>query len=110
MFYNLRHTVLPRGLNPANTKDGAKKNIEAHYDLSQRDVPAVPRPDAVLLLGAVRLRSTPAPALADLEAAQLAKVDAILDSAGVTAGSRVLEIGTGWGTLAIRAAAARRRP
>ena len=34
MFYNLRHTVLPRGLNPANTKEGAKKNIEAHYDLS----------------------------------------------------------------------------
>ena len=46
----------------------------------------------------------PPPTLADLEAAQLHKVDAILDSAGVAAGSRVLEIGTGWGTLAIRAA------
>ena len=46
----------------------------------------------------------PAPTLDVLEAAQRAKVEAILDSAGVTAGSRVLEIGTGWGTLAIRAA------
>ena len=46
----------------------------------------------------------PAPTLADLEAAQLHKIDAILDSAGVSRGSRVLEIGTGWGSLAIRAA------
>jgi cyclopropane-fatty-acyl-phospholipid synthase len=46
----------------------------------------------------------PAPAAADLERAQLHKVDAVLDAAGVRAGSRVLEIGTGWGTLAIRAA------
>ena len=46
----------------------------------------------------------PPPSLADLEAAQLHKVDAILDSAEVGAGSRLLEIGTGWGTLAIRAA------
>ena len=44
------------------------------------------------------------PTLADLEPAQLHKVDAILDAADVTTGSRVLEIGTGWGTLAIRAA------
>ena len=40
----------------------------------------------------------------DLAAAQRAKLDRLLDSAGVTAGSRVLEIGTGWGELAIRAA------
>ena len=41
---------------------------------------------------------------ADLERAQVRKIDAVLDDAGVRAGSRVLEIGTGWGTLAIRAA------
>ena len=39
-----------------------------------------------------------------LEEAQLRKVHAILDLAEVRAGSRVLEIGTGWGTLAIEAA------
>jgi cyclopropane-fatty-acyl-phospholipid synthase len=39
-----------------------------------------------------------------LAEAQVRKVEAILDAARVTAGSRVLEIGTGWGELAIRAA------
>ena len=103
VFYNLRHTVLPRGLNPANTKDGAKRNIEAHYDLSNEMFQQFLDPTlsySSALFGTL----DPAPTVADLEAAQLAKVDAILDSAGVVAGSRVLEIGTGWGTLAIRAA------
>jgi cyclopropane-fatty-acyl-phospholipid synthase len=40
----------------------------------------------------------------DLEAAQLRKIDGVLDYAEVGAGTRVLEIGTGWGALAIRAA------
>jgi len=103
VFYNLRHTVLPRGLNPANTKDGAKKNIEAHYDLSNEMFQQFL--DPTLSYSAALFETLdPAPTLADLESAQLAKVDTILDSAGVVAGSRVLEIGTGWGTLAIRAA------
>ena len=41
---------------------------------------------------------------ADFAEAQGAKIERLLDEAGVTAGSRVLEIGTGWGELAIRAA------
>ena len=45
-----------------------------------------------------------APDSDDLTAAQIRKVDAILDLAGVRDGTRLLEIGTGWGTLAIRAA------
>ncbi len=36
--------------------------------------------------------------------AQERKIERLLDAAGVGAGSRVLEIGTGWGELAIRAA------
>lgn len=44
------------------------------------------------------------PAVADLEEAQVRKVERLLDAAGVGEGSRVLEIGTGWGELAIRAA------
>ncbi len=40
----------------------------------------------------------------DLTAAQHRKIDSVLDYAGVTRGSAVLEIGTGWGELAIRAA------
>ena len=36
--------------------------------------------------------------------AQVRKIERLLDQAGVGEGTRVLEIGTGWGELAIRAA------
>ena len=102
-FYRLRHAVLPRGLNPENSKHGARKNIEAHYDLSNEMFGLFLDPS--LSYSAALFESlSPAPTTADLEPAQLRKVEAILDAAEVTAGSRVLEIGTGWGTLAIRAA------
>ncbi len=41
----------------------------------------------------------------DLAAAQDRKIDRLLDLAGVGPGTRLLEIGTGWGELALRAAA-----
>jgi cyclopropane-fatty-acyl-phospholipid synthase len=103
VFYRMRHAVLPRGLNPANTKTGARRNIEAHYDLSNAMFQQFLDPSlsySSALFGSL----DPAPSLTDLEPAQLSKVDAILDSAQVGAGRRLLEIGTGWGTLAIRAA------
>jgi cyclopropane-fatty-acyl-phospholipid synthase len=103
VFYKLRHAVLPRGLNPANTLDGARRNIEAHYDLSNQMFELFLDPTLSYSSALFADLSAP-PTLDDLEAAQLRKVDAILDSAGVVGGSRVLEIGTGWGTLAIRAA------
>ncbi|HET7533902.1 MAG TPA: cyclopropane-fatty-acyl-phospholipid synthase family protein [Nocardioidaceae bacterium] len=102
-FYRLRHAVLPRGLNPENTKHGARQNIERHYDLSN-DMFASFLDPSMSYSSALFETLSPAPTVADLEQAQLRKVDAILDDAGVRAGSRVLEIGTGWGTLAIRAA------
>jgi cyclopropane-fatty-acyl-phospholipid synthase len=49
-------------------------------------------------------KSQPAETATRLEEAQLRKIDGILDLAGVQAGTRVLEIGSGWGSLAIRAA------
>ena len=75
----------------------------------QRPLPALPRPVAELLLGALRRRRAAPPADPhDLEVAQRRKIDRLLDQAGVGEGTRVLEIGTGWGELAIRAAAPRR--
>lgn len=102
-FYKLRHAVLPRGLNPENDKHGARRNIEAHYDLSN-DLFAAFLDPTLSYSSALFGTLDPAPTTADLEAAQLRKVDAVLDRAGVREGSRVLEIGSGWGTLAIRAA------
>ena len=40
----------------------------------------------------------------DLRAAQVRKIERLLDAAGVGPGTTLLEIGTGWGELAIRAA------
>ena len=102
-FYRLRHAVLPRGRNPRNTLTGARRNIEAHYDLSN-DMFAVFLDPTMSYSSALFESLDRPPTAADLEAAQLRKVDAILDAAGVRPGSRVLEVGTGWGTLAVRAA------
>jgi cyclopropane-fatty-acyl-phospholipid synthase len=81
-----------------NSVEGSKKNIEAHYDLSNDLFAQFLDPS--MSYSAAWFES----AEQDLEAAQLRKIDGILDQAGVTAGTRVLEIGSGWGALAIRAA------
>ncbi len=80
-----------------NTPDGARSNIQRHYDLSNDLF-------EVFLDESMTYSSAWFGPNDDLHAAQLRKIDGILDYAGVTAGSRVLEIGTGWGALAIRAA------
>ena len=103
VFYRLRHAVLPRGLNPENTRHGARKNIERHYDLSNEMFAAFLDP-SLSYSSALFDTLEPAPTTAELEGGQLRKVDAILDAAGVGEGTRLLEIGTGWGTLAVRAA------
>lgn len=105
-----------------NTKANSRKNIHAHYDLgnafyslwldpsmnyssawfadratasaSAQGVGHAAPPQAS------HLAPAPAPTQADFTAAQHAKVRRVLDEAGVTAGSRVLEIGCGWGALA----------
>lgn len=75
-----------------------QRNIAHHYDLSN-DLFALFL-DESMTYSAAKFDSPDT----DLHRAQLAKIDALLDLAGVTEGSRVLEIGTGWGALAIRAA------
>ncbi|MFJ5178703.1 class I SAM-dependent methyltransferase [Streptomyces griseoviridis] len=85
-----------------NTPDGARDNISRHYDLSN-DLFALFLDDTLSYSSAV-FRGFPA----DwdlLAAAQHRKIDRLLDLAEVGEGSEVLEIGTGWGELAVRAAA-----
>ena len=89
--------------NHENTLDGSRTNIAAHYDLSN-DLFAAFLDPTMTYSCAWFDDSEPIAAATRLEEAQLRKIDGILDLAGVQAGTRVLEIGSGWGSLAIRAA------
>ncbi|MFF7561221.1 class I SAM-dependent methyltransferase [Streptomyces pseudovenezuelae] len=85
-----------------NTPDGSRTNISRHYDLSN-DLFALFLDDTLTYSSAV-FRGFPAH-WDRLAAAQHRKIDRLLDLADIGAGTRVLEIGTGWGELALRAAA-----
>ncbi|MEV1046439.1 cyclopropane-fatty-acyl-phospholipid synthase family protein [Streptomyces sp. NPDC049916] len=85
-----------------NTPEGSRNNISHHYDLSNELFALFL--DETLSYSSALFRGFPAEQ-ALLPAAQHRKIDRLLDAAGVTEGTRLLEIGTGWGELAIRAAA-----
>ncbi len=81
-----------------NTAAGSRHNIEAHYDLSNHLFEHFL--DSTMSYSAAWFDR----AEDSLEEAQERKIERILDAARVREGSRVLEIGSGWGALAIRAA------
>ena len=87
------------------SRDQARRNIAEHYDLSN-DLFAEFL-DETMMYSCALFSELPArtPQSSDLAEAQRRKIDRLLDMAGVRPGSRVLEIGTGWGELCIRAAA-----
>ena len=98
-----------------NTTDNTRDNIAHHYDLSNDlfklfldetmsyssalyDTSVIDRGDH---LEAAPPEGHDSESLAE---AQARKIERLLDQTGVGEGTRVLEIGTGWGELAIRAA------
>ncbi len=99
-FRRLVDRGIPAG--QRNSPTGSRRNISAHYDLSN-DLFAEFL-DETLTYSSALFDDSRAWAEQSLEEAQLRKVRAVLDLAGVRQGSRVLEIGTGWGTLALEAA------
>ncbi len=90
----------PRSMH--NSPAQSRRNIADHYDLSNAlfaEFLDETMTYSSALFGGSR------PDWHGLADGQRAKIDRLLDTARVRAGSRVLEIGTGWGELAIRAAA-----
>lgn len=88
------------------TVHGARRNIQRHYDLSN-DLFALFLDETMTYSSAlfdVDDGGRPVATATLLADAQRRKIDRVLDLAGVGPGTRLLEIGTGWGELAIRAA------
>lgn len=81
-----------------NTKEGSRKNIEAHYDLSNDFFSCFLDPTMMYSSG-VFLNKTDS-----MEAASREKLDRICRKLHLHPGDRVVEIGTGWGGFAIHAA------
>ncbi len=84
-----------------NHLEGSKSNISRHYDLSN-DLFALFL-DETLTYSAANFGSDEA-TFNNLAKAQIRKIEGVLDFAGVKPGMHILEIGTGWGQLAMQAA------
>jgi cyclopropane-fatty-acyl-phospholipid synthase len=81
-----------------NTVEKSKENIQEHYDLSNAFYETFL--DPTMTYSSAYFKSSEE----TLEEAQWNKIDRMLDLAGVKAGDHILEIGSGWGALAQRAA------
>jgi cyclopropane-fatty-acyl-phospholipid synthase len=86
-----------------NTIPGARDNIHRHYDLSNELFALFL--DPTMTYSSAIFAGEPDGAQGTLEDAQRRKIDRLLDVTGVGKGTRLLEIGTGWGELALRAGA-----
>ena len=89
-----------------NVEANTRSNISRHYDLSNDLFTQFLDPTMTYSSALFETDASGHP-IADsavLEQAQQRKIDRLLDATGVTEGTRVLEIGTGWGQLAIQAA------
>ena len=84
----------------ANTR----RNISAHYDLSNEMFELFLDPSMSYSSALFDPATDPQDDGDALATGQVRKIERLLDVAGVRAGSSVLEIGTGWGELALRAA------
>ena len=102
LFARLRgglHRV--RRLVPGNSREGARRNVSAHYDLGN-DLFAAFLDQRMIYSCALFPRAE-----ASLEEAQLEKLDRVCEKLRLGPGDHLLEIGAGWGGLALHAAGER---
>lgn len=113
-----RAFVRHRPTGERNTAANARRNVSEHYDLSNEFfatfLDETMTYSSALFTGDGTSTVTGSgtapfplslPEQTDLAAAQRDKIDRLLDAAGVGEDTRLLEIGTGWGELCVRAAA-----
>ncbi|MGQ3054455.1 MAG: class I SAM-dependent methyltransferase [Roseateles sp.] len=89
LLHRLRHLMR------RNTRQGSRKNIHAHYDLGNEFYKLWL--DPTMNYSSAWFAGAPQ---GSLDGAQQAKMRRALAEAGVAPGSRVLEIGCGWGAIA----------
>lgn len=82
----------------------SRRNVSAHYDLSNAMFEQFLDPSMTYSSALFDPDQDPADPAGALASGQARKIERLLDVAGVVHGSSVLEIGTGWGELALRAA------
>ena len=106
------NNMVPRGLRwlaplmlggrPRLSREQSQRNIAAHFDDVSSDL-FIEFLDETMTYSSALFDRLPA-SWTDLAGAQRHKIDRLLDAAGVGPGTRLLEVGTGWGELCIRAA------
>lgn len=91
-------------LRATNTLSNAQLNIAAHYDISNAMFAAFLSPDMTYSCPIWLPKSDPQSEEETLEEAQDRKLARFISNARLKSTDRVLEIGTGWGSLALKAA------
>lgn len=90
-------------LAPLNSLANSTLNISAHYDLSNQMFAGFLSPDMTYSCPIWQLQAPGKQSSESLYDAQIRKLDHIADQARIKSTDHVLEIGTGWGSFAIRA-------
>ncbi|KAF1966193.1 cyclopropane-fatty-acyl-phospholipid synthase [Bimuria novae-zelandiae CBS 107.79] len=90
-------------LRGSNNLKNARLNIMAHYDISNEMFAAFLSPDMTYSSPIWYPTSNPAHTTETLEHAQMRKLDRFIDNTHIQPTDHVLEIGTGWGSFAMRA-------
>ncbi|KAM3080453.1 hypothetical protein ACMFMG_005407 [Clarireedia jacksonii] len=86
-----------------NTLSNSLLNVSAHYDISNEMFAAFLSEDMTYSCPIWKPQSSADVEEESLEAAQMTKLDRFIDGAKIKSTDHVLEIGTGWGSFAIRA-------